>query len=105
MDLLLHPARAEPYGMVIAEAMAAAVPVVISDRCGIAPDVSPERGEVLLPDGTLDNWVSACDGQLGRVAPPPRFVHDWQQVARQQVAIYRDWAAAGSGEGGVPPDA
>lgn len=89
MDLLLHPARAEPYGMVIAEAMAAAVPVVISDRCGIAPDVSPQAGSVLPLQAPEEEWVAACERQLGRDVPPPPFVRGWQQVAAEQAAIYR----------------
>ena len=35
-DCLLHPAAREPYGMVVAEAMACGVPVVVSDSCGPA---------------------------------------------------------------------
>ena len=89
MDLLLHPARAEPYGMVVAEAMAAAVPVVISDRCGIAPDVSPQAGGVLSLDAPIDDWVAACERELGRSEAPPRFQRNWQQVAQEQLAIYR----------------
>jgi UDP-glucose:(heptosyl)LPS alpha-1,3-glucosyltransferase len=89
MDLLLHPARAEPYGMVVAEAMAAAVPVVISDRCGIAPDVSPQAGSVLSIDAPIQQWVDACERRLSHDDPPPRFVRGWQQVAAEQLAIYR----------------
>ena len=46
-DVLLHPAKAEPYGMVISEAMAAKVPVVISDVCGAAVHVTAASGAVL----------------------------------------------------------
>jgi UDP-glucose:(heptosyl)LPS alpha-1,3-glucosyltransferase len=94
LDLLLHPARAEPYGMVIAEAMAAAVPVVISDRCGIAPDVRREAGAVLPLEAPLAQWVAACEQQLGRCAAPPSFVRGWEQVAREQLAIYRERVCA-----------
>jgi UDP-glucose:(heptosyl)LPS alpha-1,3-glucosyltransferase len=89
LDLLLHPARAEPYGMVIAEAMAAAVPVVVSDRCGIAPDVARESGTVLPLEAPIADWVAACERQLERAEAPPRFVRGWQQVAQEQVTIYR----------------
>ena len=97
LDLLLHPARAEPYGMVIAEAMAAAVPVVISDRCGIAPDVSPVSGSVLRRDALVDEWVAACERQLGRAAAPRPFDRSWQRVAREQLEIYRDMLATEQG--------
>jgi UDP-glucose:(heptosyl)LPS alpha-1,3-glucosyltransferase len=89
LDLLLHPARAEPYGMVIAEAMAAAVPVVVSDRCGIAPDVAAESGAVLALEAPQADWVAACERQLSRRAPPPRFERSWEQVAREYEVLYR----------------
>ena len=96
-DLLLHPALAEPYGMVVAEAMAAAVPVVISDRCGIAPEVTADSGCVLPVDAPLADWVAACEAQLGRAEPPPRYARDWAQVAREQAAIYRRLLPIGAG--------
>jgi hypothetical protein len=80
MDLLLHPASAEPYGMVIAEAMAAAVPVVISDRCGIAPEVAPQAGSVLSLDASPSEWIVACEQQLARALPPAGFVRGWQHM-------------------------
>ena len=89
MDLLLHPASAEPYGMVVAEAMAAAVPVVVSDRCGIAPDVSAQAGSVLPLDAPVAQWLAACERQLARTTPPAGFVRGWQQVAQEQLELYR----------------
>lgn len=98
-DLLLHPARAEPYGMVIAEASAAAVPVVISDRCGIAAEITREAGTVLPLEAPLAEWVAACERQLARAAPPPPFARSWQQVAREQLEIYRDLLASEEASG------
>ncbi len=88
-DMLLHPARAEPYGMVITEALAAAVPVVVSDRCGAAEQVAPEAGAVLPLDAPLQQWVEAVAGQLDRVQAPPRFVRGWRDVAREYETIYQ----------------
>ena len=93
LDLLLHPARAEPYGMVIAEAMAAAVPVVVSERCGIAPDIGAESGEVLALDAPDADWIAACERQLSRMDAPPRFIRSWQQVAQEYETLYRGMAA------------
>ena len=88
-DVLLHPAKAEPYGMVISEAMAACVPVVISDVCGAAAHVTPDAGAVLPLSASLETWVSAIEEQLQRNDPPPRFVRGWGDVAREYEEIYR----------------
>lgn len=89
MDLLLHPALKEPFGMVVIEAMAAQVPVVISDLCGAREYVSEAHGEVLSLESGLDNWVQACERQLNRINPPPGFERGWDQVAREYLEVYR----------------
>jgi len=95
-DVLLHPARAEPYGMVISEAMAARVPVVISDVCGAAAQVTPDAGKVLPLAATIAEWASAVEEQLGRNDDPPRFVRSWQEVALEYEIIYREFLAGQS---------
>lgn len=88
MDVLLHPAIAEPYGMVIAEALSSGVPVVISDRCGIASYLTQDSGEILGLEQGVEAWVDACDRQLSRAAPPLRFARSWQDVAQEYEKIY-----------------
>jgi UDP-glucose:(heptosyl)LPS alpha-1,3-glucosyltransferase len=88
-DVLLHPARSEPYGMVISEAMAAAVPVVVSDACGAAAQVSADAGSVLALDAGTSAWRDAVESQLSRTAPVPAFRHGWDEVARECETIYR----------------
>ncbi|HCI53959.1 MAG TPA: glycosyl transferase family 1 [Gallionella sp.] len=87
-DVLLHPAKAEPYGMVISEAMAARVPVVISDLCGAATQVLPDAGTVLSLDAGIDAWVSALEQQLTRSTPAPQFVRNWREVAQEYEQVY-----------------
>jgi UDP-glucose:(heptosyl)LPS alpha-1,3-glucosyltransferase len=87
-DVLLHPAKAEPYGMVISEAMAACVPVVISDVCGAAPQVRAEAGTVLPLDAGVDAWVDALERQLARNTATPQFVRSWREVAQEYEIIY-----------------
>ena len=89
MDLLLHPAKQEPFGMVVIEAMAARVPVVISDVCGAADYVTPAHGEVLSLNGGVQVWADACDRQLSRAVGPPGFERGWEQVAREHLPIYQ----------------
>jgi UDP-glucose:(heptosyl)LPS alpha-1,3-glucosyltransferase len=90
-DVLLHPAKAEPYGMVISEAMAARVPVVVSDVCGAASDVAPDAGSVLPLTASLDAWVEAIDQQLRRTKPVPCFVRAWNEVAQEHEQLYQRW--------------
>lgn len=88
-DVLLHPAKAEPYGMVISEAMAAKVPVVISDVCGAAAHVTTEAGAVLPLNTAIDMWVNALEKQLSRTELVPQFEHGWRSVAQEYEKIYR----------------
>lgn len=88
IDVLLHPAKAEPYGMVISEAMAARIPVVVSDACGAAAHVAAEAGEVVRLDASVQQWASAVERQLDRADAPPAFVREWNSVAREYEAIY-----------------
>lgn len=90
IDVLLHPAKAEPYGMVISEAMAARVPVVVSDACGAAAQVGKDAGEIVALDEPLTQWVAALERQLSRDNIPPRFERGWDQAARECVRVYQD---------------
>ncbi|MDD5056775.1 MAG: glycosyltransferase family 4 protein [Sideroxydans sp.] len=89
IDVLLHPAKAEPYGMVISEAMAARVPVVVSAACGAAAQVSAAAGEVVALDAPIQQWADAVAGQLDRTEAVPAFVRGWDVVAHEYETIYR----------------
>lgn len=89
-DALLHPARAEPYGMVISEAMSARVPVVVSDVCGAAVHIGPDAGEVLSLAEPPETWADAVERQLLRTTPAPQFVRGWREVAQEYETIYRE---------------
>jgi len=88
-DVLLHPARSEPYGMVISEAMAARVPVVVSDVCGAAAQITADAGAVVPLDAPCEQWAEEVEKQLRRNDAPPQFVRDWNDVAREYETIYR----------------
>jgi len=78
LDILLHPAQNEPFGMVITEAMTAGVPVIISDACGAASEVTAQLGYVLSLDESHATWVSVIELSL-------------QQGAHQHVYYQRKW--------------
>ncbi len=48
-DVLVHPALDEPAGVVLLEALAAGLPVVVTDVCGYAHHVKAARAGILLP--------------------------------------------------------
>lgn len=88
LDLLLHPARQEPYGMVVVEAMAARLPVVISEDCGAKSEVTDLHGRVLSRERPLDEWAAACEAMLGSDVPAPGYARSWQQVAAEYEKLY-----------------
>lgn len=88
-DLLIHPASSEPYGMVVAEAMAAGVPVVVSDDCGVACDVTPLRGTVLSLSNAPRDWALTADTWLGQKNFQATYTRDWEDVAREYLNIYQ----------------
>lgn len=90
IDVLLHPAKAEAYGMVITEAMAARVPVVVSDACGAAAQVNAEAGEVVALEAPVQQWVTAVARQMDRAEAPPEFVRGWDVVAAEYETIYTE---------------
>ncbi len=88
MDLLLHPARREPFGMVVTEALATQVPALVSSQCGAAKEIAAFQGIVLDENAVITDWVKACDTLLNRTFTPPLYQHSWQDVAREYLDIY-----------------
>jgi glycosyltransferase involved in cell wall biosynthesis len=77
-DLIVHCANAEPFGMVVAEAMLMAKPVIAVDNCG--------PGEIVV------------DGETGRLVPVPGTAEEFAAAIAE---LLRDPArAAKMGEAG-----
>lgn len=89
IDILLHPARAEPYGMVITEAMAAQARVVVSDVCGAMMQVTADAGAVVPLGALLEQWMDTVRKQLRCDVAPPIYTHGWHEVAQEYEALYR----------------
>jgi len=88
LDLLIHPASSEAYGMVIAEAMACQVPVLVSDACGAAVDVSIKYGTVLSLHHSVGEWAQAGDTLLCNAQPITGYIRQWAQVAAEYQTQY-----------------
>jgi len=86
--LLIHPAISEPYGMAISEATSFGIPVVISNNCGIANQVTSLSGSVLTLDDSLDMWVKACSQEIKRKETVKKIGNSWKQLALDHIKIY-----------------
>lgn len=87
IDLLLHPAHTEPFGMVIAEANAAGIPVIVSDQCGIAPLITDHQGEVIALEDH-DRWLTACEKTLQEKRSVMPLSLSWDDLAKQHIGLY-----------------
>jgi UDP-glucose:(heptosyl)LPS alpha-1,3-glucosyltransferase len=89
LDLLIHPASSEAYGMVIAEAMACQVPVLVSDACGAAVDVMASHGTVLSLSQPMSEWTHASQVLLGNTQAWTGYMRSWSDVAAEYILEYQ----------------
>jgi FkbM family methyltransferase len=68
-DILVLPSEAEPWGLVVNEAMAAGTLPVVSDRVGSAPDLVSGIGEV-YPCGDVTGLAAALSRALVKAEDP-----------------------------------
>ena len=68
-DILVLPSQAEPWGLVVNEAMNAGVLPVVSDRVGCWPDLVADIGEI-YPCGDVDALTEALTRALARTGDP-----------------------------------
>jgi glycosyltransferase involved in cell wall biosynthesis len=90
-DVLILPSSREPWGLVVNEAMAAGLPVIVSDRVGSATDLVEGRGTgIVIPHDDVAALTSAmatlAQDQLGR--------ERMAQAAKALIAQWdmRNWA-------------
>lgn len=94
-DLFVMPSLIESYGNAVAEAVAAGLPVLLTDTCGIAPAIH-ERAGLAVPLGV----ESLAQGLVTMLAPAERArltarradvvsQLSWSEPLRQMDEIYR----------------
>ena len=103
-DVLVHPARKEAAGNVIAESIASGVPVICSGVCGFADLVSKSGAGIVLPEpfvmeNLLDAWQKwyaqrAGFSEMARSAQTKISLHGRAQQAADAVL-------SGSRQGGI----
>ena len=82
-DVLIHPATKEPYGMVIAEARAAGIPVVCSLQTGASAHgfENLEAIDVRAADRVWCEAVMSLSGCRSK----PQYLTSWERLADQMI--------------------
>jgi UDP-glucose:(heptosyl)LPS alpha-1,3-glucosyltransferase len=89
IDVLVHPATDEPFGMVMSEALTCSVPVVFSDQCGAAYHLKSEGIRVLPPDAPAQDWAAVCL-ELAGISFGPMAERTWSDLALEHEKLYSD---------------
>jgi UDP-glucose:(heptosyl)LPS alpha-1,3-glucosyltransferase len=87
IDVLVHPAKDEPFGMVLSEALTCGIPVVFSDQCGAADHLQSPGLCVLPVSATAADWAHACTHLAGRPFFP-LATRTWSDAAAEHEELY-----------------
>jgi glycosyltransferase involved in cell wall biosynthesis len=95
-ELMVHPARYEPYGMGVHEALCRGLPAIVSAAAGVSERYPPDLGELILNDPEspselaerLRYWRRNAESLSARVRPLADELrsHTWSDMAREFVA-------------------
>jgi len=90
-DLLVHPTTEDTYAMVVLEAMAHGLPVIVSNApyCGIAAELTHEQQALILQD---PRDAQALAGLLTRLITSQQLQKQLRRTGRQ-FASERNWHA------------
>ncbi|MFH0994438.1 MAG: glycosyltransferase family 4 protein [Pseudomonadota bacterium] len=97
-DLFVMPSRMDTFGLVVLEAMAAGLPVVISASVGAADLVTHGESGFVLPNNPTARDMTATlirlmnpelRRSMGEAAGQIAKNHDWNKVADKMAGIYR----------------
>ncbi|MDQ6957307.1 MAG: glycosyltransferase family 4 protein, partial [Mariprofundaceae bacterium] len=90
LDILLHPAKNEPFGMVITEALSAGVPAVISDACGAASEITPQRGSCLDLTSPVETWADELHRWLNKKKFHVQYQYSWRNTSHAYIQLYKE---------------
>jgi glycosyltransferase involved in cell wall biosynthesis len=106
-DLFVLPSYSENFGVVVVEAMASSVPIIISDRVGLAEDIRQADAGVIVPcqhEALVASMAELIDdpqrrhalAQQGRLLAEQRF--SLEAMNRQLLALYHDLTSTSEGK-------
>ncbi len=107
-DFLLHPTIYDSFGLVVAEAMAHGLPVVVTRAAGIAELIRHGESGWIVDGEPLAGTQAAVAAlaadtalrqRLGSGARAVAARRTWDDVARETLAVYEDAARERASEG------
>lgn len=98
-NVLVLPSRSEPWGLVVNEAMACGLPVIVSNRCGCVPDLvhdgqngfvfDPDEPKELVRQLTAFMSGSVDVARMGQLAEASIRSYAPETVAQEMLAGFR----------------
>jgi len=97
-DIFAMPSAFDTFGLVVLEAMAAGLPVIISDKVGARDLIDSGYNGIVLPSSLTVSDMAAALQQLehpekrfrmGKAAEKTAAYYDWDRVAEQTADLYR----------------
>jgi glycosyltransferase involved in cell wall biosynthesis len=107
-DIFVLPSKQENFGIAVAEALAAGLPVIVSDQVAIAHDIAAARAGRVVPlsrDALSNAIISLAADEAerlamgGRAAALARERYSWTATARALLSLYEELAASSNPAG------
>lgn len=89
IDVLVHPAKLEAFGMVITEALSFGVPVLCSSECGAAEIISERyKSSALSHQSKNEFWLNELESIFSNKKSMEIYTRSWEQVALEYLSVY-----------------